>query len=144
MKYEFIKVDDDTTKLKYKDKEFEIKKDVDLQVKIQSTIPKARALMNIELTKLGITKKDLVIEKHENGKIYYDNSNLLDTEEQFQAIASQQVYDEILQKYCGMSLVELMQDIGLDIQSNSTQNEKFGIELTSALMGKELKTPSNP
>ena len=35
MKYEFIKLDDDTTKLKYKEKEFEIKKTVGLLQKLQ-------------------------------------------------------------------------------------------------------------
>lgn len=139
--YQFIKIDDDTTELKYKDKTFAIKKDVDLQVKIQSAIPKARILMNVELTKMGLTKKDLVIERHEGNKTYYDNSNIMDLEEQYQAIASQQVYDEIIQKYCGMSLTELMQDIGLDINQANKENEKFGIELTSALMGKKIESP---
>ena len=35
MKYEFIKVDEDTTKLKYKDKEFTFKKTVGLLEKLQ-------------------------------------------------------------------------------------------------------------
>lgn len=141
MKYEFIKIDEDTTELRYKDKVFSIKKDIDLQVKIQSAIPKAKILMNTELTKMGMTKKDLVIERKEGNKTYYDNSNIMEIEEQYQALASQQVFDEIIQKYCSMTLVELMQDIGLDLESSNLENEKFGMELTSALMGKEIKSP---
>lgn len=141
MKYEFIKIDDDTTELRYKDKVFAIKKDIDLQVKIQNAIPRAKILMSAELTKMGMTKKDLVIERHEGDKTYYDNSNVLDIEEQYQALASQQVYDEIIRKYCGMSLTELMADIGFDLEHGNAENEKFGMELTSALMGKELKSP---
>lgn len=142
MKYEFIKIDDDVTELRYKDKVFKIKKDIDLQVKIQSAIPRARILMSAELSKMGITKKDLVIERHEGNKTYYDNSNVLDIEEQYQAIASQQVYDEIISKYCDMTLAELMQDIGLNVEEANIENEKFGLELTSALMGREIKSPS--
>lgn len=141
MKYEFIKIDDDTTELRYKGKTFAIKKDVDLQVKIQSSIPRAKILMAKELTRMGLTKKDLTIEKVVGDKTYYDNSNIVELEEQYQAIASQEVYDEILKKYCGMTLIELMQDIGFNINESNTENEKFGMELTSALMGKELKSP---
>ena len=139
--YEFVKIDDDTTELRYKDKVFTIKKDIDLQAKIQSAIPKAKILMSAELVKMGMSKKDLTIERHEGDKTYYDNSYLLEIEEQYQAIASQQVFDEIMKKYCGMNLTELMQDIGLDIENGNTENEKFGMELTSALMGKDLKSP---
>ena len=141
MKYEFVKIDDDTTELRYKDKVFSIKKDVDLQVKIQNAIPRAKILMSAELTRMGMTKKDLVIERKEGNKTIYDNSNIMEIEEQYQALASQQVFDEIIQKYCSMTLVELMTDIGLDIESSNLENEKFGMELTSALMGKELKSP---
>ena len=68
MKYNFNKVDQDTTELSYKDKIFSIKRDIDLQKRIQEAIPKARVLMNVELAKMGLTKKDLVIERHEGNK----------------------------------------------------------------------------
>lgn len=138
MKYKFSKIDDDTTVLEYKEKRFEIKRDIDLQVKIQSAISKARVLMSAELTKMGMTKKDLVIEKHENGKTYYDNTNYIDTEEQYKLIATLEVYDEIITKYCGMKFQELLEDIGIDITDTTPEGEKFMIELTSALMGKNL------
>ena len=138
MKYKFTKIDDDTTVLEYKEKRFEIKRDIDLQVKIQSAISKARVLMSAELTKMGMTKKDLVIEKHENGKTYYDNTNYIDTEEQYKLIATLEVYDEIITKYCGMKFQELLEDIGINITDTTPEGEKFMFELTSALMGRNL------
>lgn len=145
MKYEFIKIDSDTTELRYKDKVFTIKKDIDLEKRIQETIPRARILLNAELSKMGMTKKDLVIERHEGNKTYYDNTNIIDAEEQYQAIATMQVYDEIVKKYTDMTLAELMQDIGLDIENANKENEQFGVDLTSAFTGRELsKFPSQP
>ena len=63
MKYKFEKIDDDITKLSYKDKEFEIKRDVELTSKMQSVYMKARTKMMVDLSKQRITKEDLTIEK---------------------------------------------------------------------------------
>lgn len=134
MKYKFTKVDQDTTELSYKDKVFPIKRDIDLQKRIQEAIPKARVLMNVELAKMGLTKKDLVIERHEGNKTYYDNSNIMDAEEQYQAIATMEVFDEILVKYTKMTLNDLIQDIDL----NQDEVGEFGTDLTNAIMGKEV------
>ena len=143
MKYEFVKIDSDTTELRYKDKVFTIRKDIDLEKRIQESIPRARILMNAELSKMGMTKKDLIIERHEGDKTYYDNSNIMDAEEQFQAIATMQVYDEIVSSFCGMTLAELMQDIGLDVNEENKENEQFGLDLTGAFTGREIsKFPS--
>ena len=134
MKYSFNKIDQDTTELSYKDKTFSIKRDIDLQKRIQEAIPKARVLMNVELAKMGLTKKDLVIERHEGNKTYYDNSNIMDAEEQYQAIATMEVFDEILVKYTKMTLNDLIQDIGLD----GDEVGVFGTDLTNAIMGKDI------
>lgn len=134
MKYKFTKIDQDTTELSYKDKAFPIKRDIDLQKRIQEAIPKARVLMNVELAKMGLTKKDLVIERHEGNKTYYDNSNIMDAEEQYQAIATMEVFDEILVKYTKMTLNDLIQDIDL----NQDEVGDFGTDLTNAIMGKEV------
>lgn len=138
MKYEFIKIDNDTTELRYKDKVFSIKKDIDLEKRIQEAIPRARILMLAELKKMGMTKQDLVIERHEGNKTYYDNSNVVDAEEQFQAIATMQVFDEIVSKYTNMTLAELMADIGLDVNEANKENEQFGLDLTNAFTGREV------
>lgn len=137
MKYRFEKVDEDTTKLIYKDKEFEIKKDVELTKKIQSIYLNGRTKMMVDLAKQGISKKDLVIEKKEDGKTYYDNSNVIEIENTYIQMASLDLYNDISKKYTGMELQELMEDIGL----NETDSEKFGEEFSQALQGK-VKTPS--
>lgn len=142
MEYKFKKIDDDTTQLIYKDKVFDIKKDIDLQRRIQEAIPRARILMSRDLTKMGMTKKDLTVVRQEGNKTYYDNTNVLDAEEYYNSIATQEVYDEIIKKYCNMTLSELMQDIGLDVTRDTPENQQFGLDLTSALMGQEVKTPS--
>lgn len=134
MKYSFTKVDQDTTELSYKDKVFPIKRDIDLQKRIQEAIPRARVLMNVELAKMGLTKKDLVIERHEGNKTYYDNSNIMDAEEQYQAIATMEVFDEILVKYTNMTLNDLIQDIGLE----GDEVGVFGTDLTNAIMGRDI------
>ena len=142
MKYEFIKIDEDTTELKYKDKVISIKRDIDLQVKIQDSVRRSKLLLNKDLTSAGMTRKDLTIERHEGNKTYYDNSNAIEAEQEYQVLAVNQVYDEIITKYCGMTLAELMQDIGLDVSVDNEENKQFGINLTKAITGKIDNTPS--
>ena len=137
MKYKFEKIDDDTTKLSYKDKEFEIKRDVELTSKMQGVYMKARTKMMVDLSKQGITKKDLVIERKEKGKTYYDNSNLNELEKYYTEMAFLEIYDEISKEATGMIFQELILDIGL----NENESEEFGLEFSNALLGKQ-KTPS--
>lgn len=141
MKYEFIKVDSDTTNLKYKDKVFTIKKDVNLVKKMQECNIKARTKLMVDLTQQGMTKKDLILERKKGNKTYYDNSNFLSLEEAYIQEASQEVYDEICMKYCNMNLTELMQDIELDF-SNNDEMEKFGLDLTKTLTNQVKGFPS--
>lgn len=137
MKYKFEKVDNDTTKLSYKEKEFDIKRDVELTKKIQGIYMRARTKMMVDLAKEGITKKDLVIERKENGKTYYDNTNVTEIEQNYIQMASLELYNEICKKATGMEIDELMEDIGL----NESEAEKFGNEFSLAIQGK-TKTPS--
>ena len=137
MKYKFEKIDDDITKLSYKDKEFEIKRDVKLTSKMQSVYMKARTKMMLELSKEGITKKDLVIERKANGKTYYDNSNINELEKYYTEMAFLEIYDEISKEATGMIFQELILDIGL----NGNESEEFGLEFSNALLG-NTKTPS--
>lgn len=137
MKYKFEKIDNDTTKLSYKEKEFTIKRDIELSKKIQGIYMKARTKMMVDLAKEGITKKDLVIERKENGKTYYDNTNVTEIEQTYIQMVSLELYNEICKKSTGMEIEELMEDIGL----NESEAEKFGNEFSLALQGK-TKTPS--
>lgn len=137
MKYKFEKIDDDITKLSYKDKEFEIKRDVELTSKMQSVYMKARTQMMIDFSKQGVTKKDLVIERKEKGKTYYDNTNLNELEKYYTEMAFLEIYDEISKKATGMIFQELILDIGL----NENESEEFGLGFSNALLG-NIKTPS--
>ena len=137
MKYKFEKIDDDITKLIYKDKEFEIKRDVELTSKMQGVYMKARTKMMIDFSKQGLTKKDLVIERKEKGKTYYDNSNLTELEKYYTQMAFLEIYDDISKNVTGMIFQDLILDIGL----SESETEKFGVDFSNALLGK-TKTPS--
>lgn len=131
-KYEFIKKDEDTTILKYKDKEFEIKKDVELQKEMESVNKNARVKMMLDLTKQGITSKDLIVIRKEGSKVYEDKSNLIEMEKTYLQEASVDLFQNLSQKYFGMSLENLMQDLGL----NDEEGTQFGIKFAEALAGK--------
>lgn len=140
MKYQFIEKDEDTTILKYQDKEFEIKRDVELQTKVQSVHSKARTKMFIELTKQGIKKEDLIIKEIKNGKTYEDNSNLQEVEKGYVEIETLNLMDEISKKYTNMTFSELIIDIGLS-ENNYKEIENFTKDFTLAIRGNS-KTPS--
>lgn len=139
--YEFIEVDKDTTKLKYKDKEFLIKRDVGLLKDLQSINVRAKRRMVMELAKEGLTTKDLVIEKNINGKKIMDNSNLTEMENSYVQQESLNVFDNLVNKFCGMSIAELIMDIGI---LDEKQSEEFGNKLINAFTNvplDELNTP---
>jgi hypothetical protein len=140
MKYQFTEKDEDTTILKYQDKEFEIKRDVELQTKVQSVHSKARTKMFIELTKQGIKKEDLIIKEIKNGKTYEDNSNLQEVEKGYVEIETLNLMDEISKKYTNMTFSELIIDIGLS-ENNYEEIENFTKDFTLAIRGNN-KTPS--
>lgn len=132
MKYQFIKVDEDTTKLKYKDKEFEIKRDVKLVSEIQALVMKARVKMIQDFAKQGISVKDLTIETKKDGKTYYDNSNKAELEKIYQEQITLEYFNNKYQELFGMDMVELLQDIGLDTEEEVS---KFSEELVQHLNG---------
>lgn len=139
MKYVFKNIDADTTELSYKDKHFEIRKDVDLMKRMQSLSVKARTNMMIDLSKQGISKKDLVLEKKEGNKTIYDNSNLLEIEQGYYNQASIDLIDELCQKYFSMGIIDLLQDVDI----NDNEAEAFSKDLMVAFSGIEKdKFPS--
>ena len=139
MKYTFKNIDIDTTELTYKDKRFEIRKDVDLMKRMQSLSVKARTNMMLDLSKQGVSKKDLVIERKEGSKTIYDNSNLLEIEQEYYNLASVELIDELCQKYFNMGLLDLLQDIEL----KDNEVEEFSKDLMSSFSGVEKeKFPS--
>ena len=131
MKYEFIKVDDDNITLKYKDKEFNIKKDIDLLKKLGSIQQKAKIKMMTDLKKDGLTVSDLEVERHEGNKTIIDKSNLTNLEKDYLDIVASEMLNEITLKYTNMGLVEIFNDIGL----NDDESVKFAYDLLFALKG---------
>lgn len=131
MKYKFIKVDEDTTKLQYKDKEFLIKKDIDLLKRLGSIQQKAKTMMYVELTKQGISAKDLEITKHEGNKTIVDKSNQIALEKYYLDLAAAEVLNDISVKYTQMRIDELIVDIGLQDEDS----EKFTYDLLYSLRG---------
>ncbi len=140
MKYQFIKVDDDTTKLKYKDKEFEIKKTVGLLEKLQKVNNKAKLSMMKALTEQGMTANDLIVERKEGNKTTVDKSNLIELEQYYIGVESQNIYDDILKESTGMNLAEILLDIDLDYNDQNVVKD-FMVELTKAI-SITPKTPS--
>lgn len=136
MIYSFTEKDADTTILKYKDKEFEIKRDIELVSKLQDVNNKARTKMYVELTKQGIKKEDLIIITTKDGKRYEDNSNLTALEKSYIDTETINLMSDICKKYFNMTLEELVLDIGLD----PITSQEFGLKLGEAISGK--KTPS--
>ena len=131
MKYEFIKVDDDNITLKYKDKEFNIKKDIDLLKKLGSIQQKAKIKMMADLKKDGLTVSDLEVERHEGNKTIIDKSNLTNLEKDYLDIVASEMLNEITLKYTNMGLVGIFNDIGL----NDDESVKFAYDLLFALKG---------
>lgn len=132
MKYEFIKVDEDTTKLKYKDKEFNLRKDIDLLTRLGSINKKAKTMMYKDLAKEGMTVKDLEIERHEGNKTIIDKSNQIDLEKYYLDLAAAEVLNDIAIKYTSMSIDKLLTDIGL---VEEEENKDFALNLIKALKG---------
>lgn len=132
MKYEFIRLDDDNIKLKYKEKEYNFKVNVKLISEMQKVIMKSRIKMIQDLAKDGSSIKDLTIEIKKDGKTYYDNSNKLELEKIYQEQEYLSFFDEKCQEIFNMDLQELIQDIGL----TDEETEKFGQDLMNNLSGK--------
>jgi hypothetical protein len=132
MKYQFIQEDTDTSILKYKDKEFTIKRDVELVSKLQSVNRDARLSMYADLVKKGISKDDLVITTKKDGKTYVDNSYLDELEKQYLKDEQYNLFNDLCKTYFNMSMEELVIDIGL----KPDESQKFGTELGEAISGK--------
>lgn len=139
MKYKFIKVDDDITKLEYKEKSFEIKKDVRVMTDLQSLEANARKRMLFDLSRDGISVKDLTIEKKVDNKTIYDNSNAKEMEQVYINEQTLTVFNELSIRYFKQSLVDLILDIGLE---TSEETNDFGVQFIEAIIGKKVDFPS--
>lgn len=139
MKYEFIKVDEDTTKLKYKDKEFIFKKTVGLLEKLQKVNFNAKMSMMKALKERGETANDYIVVRKEGNKTIEDKSNLVELEQYFIGLESSYIYDDICKEFTNMTFAELLVDIGLDLDVDAVKD--FTLKLSAAITN-QSKTPS--
>jgi hypothetical protein len=135
MKYKFEKTAEDTYKLTYKEKEFTIKSSVKVIKELQGLISKARVNMINDLAKNGNSIKTLTIEVKENGKTYYDNSNVKELEKVYQEEATVNYFNDKSVQLFGMELQELLNDIEL---VTADEVQEFTTQLVSCLSGKDL------
>ncbi len=142
MKYEFIKVDDDNITLKYKDKEFNIKKDIDLLKRLGSIQQKAKIKMMADLKKDGLTVSDLEVERHEGNKTIVDESGLEAVKKEARNLAYYDIINKLFNKIFGKGYMELLTEIGIDLNDQDAVG-KFVGELTRILTtGLDDNTPS--
>ena len=131
MKYEIIKEGLDDYILKYKDKKIRFKSTVNIVNRLQETTKKARMQMVMDLAKEGKTIKDLIIETEVNGKTIQDHSNKDFIEEGYIQQVQAEAFNNIIKEMLGMSLEELVIDIGL----NEKEIEKFGEDIGKCIVG---------
>lgn len=133
-KYKFTKISMDQYTLEYKDKKIEFSSKVNYVKQLQEVNKTARLKMIADLTEKGISVKDLVREEKKDGKTLYDNSNKEYIEEAYIQEVQQEVFSNIIKQMMGISLEELILDIGL------TEEEiaEFGNEIGKILVGNTL------
>lgn len=131
MKYKFS-LEDDIVSLKYKDKEFSFKVNIKLISEMQGLIMEARKKMLMDFAKTGQSIKDLTIEKRENGKTYYDNTNKAELERIYQEELTIEFFNNKCLEYFNMDLATLMQDIGLETED---EGAKFSNDLITYMSG---------
>lgn len=140
MKYEFIQTGTDDIELKYKDKSFKFKRDVNLIREMQNIIKEARLKMIKDLSSQGISLKDLVIERHEGNKTYYDNTNKEEMEQVYQNEATMEFFNNKCMKFFGNDLLGLITDIGLAEEEISIFSEELVNVLTGNVIPKRRES----
>ena len=132
-KYEIIKNGLDDYTLKYKDKEINFKANVNIASKLQEYVKNARLKMVLDLTKQGISLSDLTKEIKKDGKTYYDNSNKEELEKIYLEQEQANVIQEILKETLGMTMDELIFDIGIDTEE---ETKEFAKEIGEVISGR--------
>ena len=140
--YKFTKIDKDTTKLECEingeQKEFEIKRTVELLKELTSATHRSRNRLIKDLAKEGLTKSDLVKEVKKDGKTLYDSSSWDELEQSYYEEENQIVLSNIVEKITGYDLISLVVEMGL----NEKEIQDFSTELVVALTGTRNDTPS--
>lgn len=136
MKYQLVKNGTDDYVLKYRDKIFTYKADIELMSKLQGAPKTARIKMLKDLAKEGMSLKEFTIEQKKEGKTYLDNTNKNELENAYIQDEMLSIIDDECKSIFGLRLTELITDIGIETEEEA---KTFSNELGASLMG---KTPS--
>ena len=140
MKYEFIKVNEDTYKLKYKDKEFEIIRDVDIITKFQNVPNLARRRMLMDLAENGKGIGDLtIVRTTSDGKTIYDNRSAIEMEKTYSTEIQVEMLDSASKKYLGNTIVGVELDIGLETEEEAIEFAKIFVSVLTGKYGNEVE-----
>ena len=132
-KYKIIKNGKDDYTLTYQDKEIKFHSTVGIVNRMQDAIKQARMKMVIDLSKQGMSLKDLEKVEKKDGKTYVDESNRKALERYYIEDANSIVFMDIIKELMGISWEDLVNDIGLITQDEITD---FSIQIGNALTGR--------
>lgn len=131
MKYQIVEVEEDILELRYKDKVFSSKRNIELVKEYQDLERKAKVQFVIDLQKDGYTTNDLVKEVKEGSKTYMDYSSLNYLQEQYVNGKRMEFFQNFCKKITGMSLEELILDIGI----TEDESMQFGLDFSQLITG---------
>ena len=131
MKYQIVEVEEDILELRYKDKVFSSKRNIELVKEYQDLERKAKVQFVIDLQKDGYTTNDLVKEVKEGSKTYMDYSSLNYLQEQYVNGKRMEFFQDFCKKITGMSLEELILDIGI----TEDESMQFGLDFSQLITG---------
>lgn len=143
--FEFVNVELDKWEFKYtnlKDEQVVIPftRTIEIAKTLEGIIPNARMKMFKDLTAQGLTKNDLIIEKVENGKKYFDETNYKMFEEKYIEEQSLISLNECFEKCFKKSLIEVVSDIK-DLTEEKAS--KLSAEFTLIMVGKKAPSEEN-
>lgn len=131
MKYKIVEVEEDIIELSYKDKKFSSKRNLDLVKEYEDLERKAKVQFVIDLQKDGYTTNDLVKEVKDGNKTYMDYSSLNYLQEQYVSSKRMEFFQNFCKKITGMSLEELITDIGI----TEEESMQFGLDFSQLITG---------
>ena len=135
MKYEIVEVEEDITELRYKDKSFRAKRNLDLMKQYEDVERKAKMQFIADLKKEGLSVQDLVSEKKEGSKTTVDYSNVDYLQREYVETKKLEFFQDFCKSITGMTIEELVVDIGLT-EDECTQ---FGYDFSQMISGMRKK-----
>ena len=131
MKYEIVEIDEDITELRYKDKSFRAKRNLQLIKDFEDVERKAKIQFIADLKKEGLSVQDLVSESKDGNKTKVDYSNVDYLQKEYVETQKIKFFNDFCKSITGMSIEELVLDIGLK-EEECTQ---FGYDFSQMISG---------